>query len=302
MPSLWKNHLLRSLEEDGQPFDFTAQASQSPSSQKNTLPKPRNIARIIAKEAGVFFGSQCITAAQSIAKEEFGETWEIQHCARNSSAFQPNEEIAVIHAAPRSLHALERGILNLLSFACGITTETSKTVKATESLWSAHHWPCPRITPTRKTLPYYRDISVAACSAGGARPHRLALSSGILIKENHIRTSGGIVEAIEKTRAMAPHGLRIEIEVTNKEELQLALHAKADIILLDNFSHSQLKQLNSDIFAEIKRPGQPIIEVSGGISAASLDSVCFPFIDVISIGQLTKSVVPIDFSWLIDPV
>src|SRR5690606_10738174 len=150
----------------------------------------------------------------------------------------------------RSLLAGERTALNLLGRACAVATLTHAYVEAAG--------PDLRVVDTRKTMPGLRALDRYAVRCGGGHNHRNDLGSGVLIKENHIRCAGGIEAAITKLRANAPHGLRISCEVRTHEELEQALEAGAEVVLLDNMSDDEVAHAVS-----IARK-RAIIEVSGG--------------------------------------
>jgi nicotinate-nucleotide pyrophosphorylase (carboxylating) len=156
----------------------------------------------------------------------------------------------------------------------------------------------PRVTSTRKTLPGYRDLSIAAVIAGGGHPHRVSLSGGVLIKENHIAAAGGIASAIRGAVSVAPHGLRVEVEVRDLKELQEALDHEVDVVLLDNFSPSlvaeALKLIHAHAHSRVR------VEVSGGISQRNIRDYVQQGVHVISVGSLTHSVSPLDLSLLVE--
>ena len=135
--------------------------------------------------------------------------------------------------------------------------------------------------------------------AGGGFSHRTSLAGGVLIKENHIAAAGGISAAVAGVRGVAPHGLVVEIEVRNQQELEEALAQKVECIMLDNFRPEEVRSA----LKFIERSGiarKPVIEVSGGITDASIASYVIPGVDIISSGGLTHSVTSSDFSMLID--
>jgi nicotinate-nucleotide pyrophosphorylase (carboxylating) len=157
----------------------------------------------------------------------------------------------------------------------------------------------PRVTSTRKTLPGYRDIAIASVLAGGGHSHRVSLSSGVLIKENHIAAAGGIAGAIAGAREIAPHGLRVEVEVRDEDELQQALAAHADGVLLDNFKPEQIRKALT-IIDQAKLSQHVLVEVSGGIHEGNICEYSIEGVDVISVGSLTHSVKATDLSLLLE--
>ena len=153
------------------------------------------------------------------------------------------------------------------------------------------------MTMTRKTLPGYRDLSILGLQVGGGYAHRVSLSGGVLIKENHIVIAGSIQKAVDGARSIAPHGLKIEVEVRSVKELQQALKARVDCVLLDNFQPSQV-QTALEIMS--KHEYCPLIEVSGGLTEANIVEYAIEGVDVLSVGSLTHSVKSLDLSLLIN--
>ena len=142
---------------------------------------------------------------------------------------------------------------------------------------------------TRKTLPGLRIAQKYAVRCGGGHNHRLGLFDAFLIKENHIAAAGSIAAAVERARQIAPDRV-VEVEVENIEEFRTALIAGADIIMLDDFSEA-------DMHAAVAiNQGQAKLEVSGGVTHATIDAIAATRVDYVSIGEITKAVTPIDLS------
>ena len=152
---------------------------------------------------------------------------------------KPGQRICEWTGPAHLILALERPFLNLVSYTSGIATATNELVMQVRKACPKR---TPRVTSTRKTLPGYRNLAIYGLQAGGGIPHRISLSGGVLIKENHIAAAGSIVKAIEGCRAIAPHGLKIEIEVTSIDEMEQALDSHAEVIMLDNFSVEQVQK------------------------------------------------------------
>jgi nicotinate-nucleotide pyrophosphorylase (carboxylating) len=182
----------------------------------------------------------------------------------------------------RELLAAERTALNFVQRMCGIATLTRRFVTLADDR-------C-RIVDTRKTTPGLRALERKAVRDGGGHNHRDSLGSAVLIKDNHIAAVGSIGEAIRRARKHAPHTSRLEIEVTNLVELEEALLAQADIIMLDNFEPSALKA------AVARNAGQAMLEVSGGVTLESVSELAALGIDVLSVGALTHSAPAADIS------
>ena len=167
------------------------------------------------------------------------------------------EIVAVVEGRTRALLSAERTALNFLQRLSGVATLTRRFVDAVAGTRA-------RIVDTRKTTPGWRALDKDAVRAGGGGNHRVDLAAGVLIKDNHVAACGGVKVAVERARARAPHSLRVEVEVTELAQIEEALAAGADIILLDNFDPPKVAQAVKQI------AGRALIEVSGGIN---LDTV-----------------------------
>jgi nicotinate-nucleotide pyrophosphorylase (carboxylating) len=171
----------------------------------------------------------------------------------------------------------ERVALNFLQRLTGVSTMTRRFVDALPDGAAA------RITDTRKTTPGLRAFERYAVRCGGGHNHREDLGAAILIKDNHIAAAGGCTQAIERARAYAPHTCRIECEVDTRAQLEEALAAGADSVMLDNFNDDEVR----DALALID--GGAIVEVSGGITLERVAVLGALGVDVISVGALTHS-------------
>jgi len=150
-----------------------------------------------------------------------------------------------------------------------------------------------RIADTRKTTPGFRLLEKYAVRMGGASNHRYDLGSGVLIKDNHVAVAGGVRVAIERTRGRVPHGLKIEVEVDSLGQLDEALAAGADIILLDNFTLPDIERAVAR--AKTKTP-RPLLEVSGGVTLAKIPALAQTGVDIVSVGALTHSAPAVDLA------
>ena len=191
-------------------------------------------------------------------------------------------EVCRVHGPARSLMTAERAALNFLQLLSAVATATRDYVQLIDGTLAA-------ILDTRKTLPGLRLAQKYAVRVGGGKNQRLALYDGILIKENHIAAAGSIAAAMAAARALNA-GVSIQIEVENLDELQQALLAAADSILLDNFSTEQMRE------AVRVTAGRAILEASGGVNRDTVRAIAETGVDRISIGSLTKDVRAIDFS------
>lgn len=179
----------------------------------------------------------------------------------------------------------ERVALNLLQRMSGIATQTAHFVAAVEGTGAF-------IVDTRKTVPGLRALDKYAVRVGGGRNHRIGLFDGVLIKENHITAAGGIAAAIAGTREKVPHTLKVEVETRNLDEVQQALDAGADVIMLDNMTNAAMVQAVALI------DGRALTEASGGVTLERVREIAETGVNIISVGALTHSVVAADISML----
>jgi len=191
--------------------------------------------------------------------------------------------IAGIEGPSRSVLTGERVALNLMQRMSGISTRTAQAVAAVAGTKT-------RIVDTRKSTPGLRVLEKYAVRMGGGANHRFNLADGVLIKDNHISAAGGIAKAIEAVRGNVPHTLKIEIETESLAQVEEALAAGADIIMLDNMDVIAMAQAVKLI------DGRAISEASGNMGDRDLAAVAGSGVDVISIGALTHSVRSLDIS------
>lgn len=192
-----------------------------------------------------------------------------------------------IEGPTRSLLKAERTALNFLQRLSGTATLTRQFVEAAAGR--------VRIADTRKTTPGFRSLERQAVRHGGGHNHRDNLGSAVMIKDNHISASAGIAAAIRAARAYAPHTCRIEVEVTNLEQLDEALSERADIVMLDNFSDDEVKD------AVARARGKAQVEISGNMTLDRVAKLAGLGADIISIGALTHSAPAADISLAIYP-
>ena len=183
----------------------------------------------------------------------------------------------------RTLLTGERTALNLLQRLSGIATLTRRMADAIAGT------SC-KLLDTRKTTPLWRALEKEAVRHGGGVNHRFGLFDGVLIKDNHVAAAGGVKEAVRKARQGAPHTLKIEVEVDRLEQLEEALEAGADVVLLDNFSLDALKE------AVVQNRGRALLEASGGVTLQSIRAIAETGVDLVSCGALTHSARAIDIS------
>ncbi len=213
----------------------------------------------------------------------------LERRARDGQALGPKTVAAVVSGPSNSILKGERVALNFVQRMSGVATKTRALVDALPAGSTT------RIADTRKTTPGLRALERYAVRAGGGHNHRDDLSSAVLIKDNHIAAVGGVRQAIERARAYAPHTSRIECEVKTFAELDEALAARADIIMLDDFDDADLKKAVGII------AGRALVEVSGSVTLERVPVIAAAGVDVISVGGLTHSAPAMDFAldWIV---
>jgi len=185
--------------------------------------------------------------------------------------------LATVSGPATSILLGERVALNFMQLLTGVSTMTKRFVDALPQGSST------RITDTRKTTPGLRALERYAVRCGGGHNHREDLGAAVLIKDNHIAAAGGVRPAVQRARAYAPHTCRIECEVDTPGQLQEALAAGADIVMLDNFDDEQVRDALTLV------DGRALVEVSGGITLDRVARLGALGVDVISVGALTHS-------------
>ncbi|MEQ9320366.1 MAG: carboxylating nicotinate-nucleotide diphosphorylase [Polyangiaceae bacterium] len=193
-----------------------------------------------------------------------------------------------VDGAARSLLSAERIALNLTQRMCGIATMARRYVAA------LHPGSATRVVDTRKTTPGLRLLERYAVRTGGAHNHRDNLGTAVMIKDNHIVAAGSITAAVERAKARVPHTNRIEVEVTSLPELDEALAAGADIVMLDNMDTPTVREALTMIDAHAG--SRPLVEASGGITLERIAELSEAGVDVISVGALTHSAPAADIS------
>jgi len=181
----------------------------------------------------------------------------------------------------------ERVALNFLQRLSGIATLTRAYVEELS-------FENVRLTDTRKTTPGLRSLEKEAVRAGGAHNHRMSLYDGILIKDNHIAIAGSIKNAVKLVKNRTSHLMKIEVEVSNLDEVKEALDAGAHVIMLDNMDYNQMTEAVKYI------NGRAVVEASGNVSLETLNKIAVTGVDVISCGALTHQARSVDLSMRID--
>jgi nicotinate-nucleotide pyrophosphorylase (carboxylating) len=205
---------------------------------------------------------------------------------RDGDALARGGTLLEVRGSARALLRGERTVLNFLQRLSGIATLTRAFADAVAGTRA-------RVADTRKTYPGGRALEKLAVRAGGGSNHRFDLGSGVLIKDNHLAVAGSLGVAVARARAAAPHGLKIEVEVDTLEQLDEALAARADIVLLDNFSPGDVARAVARAAAASPRP---LLEVSGGVTLAGVRALAETGVDIISVGALTHSARAVDLS------
>ncbi len=264
----------QSLAEDIGAGDLTA--SLIPGGKELT-------ADVISREDAVLCGVQWFDACFLTLAPEIVIHW----FAGDGDFVLAGQKLCEIRGHARVLLTAERSALNFLQLLSAVATQTKRFVDAIAGTEAA-------IVDTRKTLPGLRLAQKYAVKCGRGVNHRLGLYDGILIKENHIMAAGGIKPALRKAREIAPPGVFIQIEVESLQELQDALMAGANMILLDNFTLDQLR----DAVALIRQQANErvVLEASGNITMKNVRQVAETGVDRISIGSLTKDIKAVDLS------
>jgi len=246
-------------------------------------------------EADIIAGERAVVCGLGILEAVFTRfDWRTRVRAKVSDGDPVSKGtlVASVRGPAQALLAGERTALNFLQHLSGVATLTQAFVAASEGAKV-------RVADTRKTTPGARSLQKYAVRTGGGANHRSDLASGILIKDNHIALVGSVREAIRRARAGAPHVLRVCVEVDDLKQLDEALEAGAEVILLDNF---QIRDMAEAVKRVRERAPKTVVEASGGVSLDRIRDISKTGVDVISIGALTHSARAIDFSCDIRPV
>ena len=196
---------------------------------------------------------------------------------------EPGDTIADVQGKLRALLSGERTALNFLQRLSGVATFVRAHVNELAGKNS-------RLVDTRKTTPGWRVLEKYAVRVGGAHNHRMGLYDGVLIKDNHIVACGGIKKAVDRIRTEVSHLSKIEVEVSSLKQVEEALEAGADVIMLDNMNVQQIKEATAYI------DGRAVVEVSGNVKKSVLKSLADTGADIISAGALTHSARCVDIS------
>ncbi len=260
----------RALAEDIGPGDVTARL----------LPAElMGSATILTKSELVLAGAAAFTETY----RQVDPSVRVEFSVAEGTRVPSRTAVGQVHGPARALLTGERTALNFIQRLCGIATFARACVDAVEGTRT-------RIVDTRKTTPGLRALEKAAVRAGGAHNHRFGLFDGVLIKDNHIAALGGVAAAVARARAEAHHLLKVECEVTTLVELDEAIAAGADVVLLDNMSTATMRE------AVQRAAGRVVLEASGNMTLERLAEVAATGVDLISLGALTHTVRAADIS------
>ena len=244
------------------------------------LVKNDGIARatVITREAGVLCGTQFVDAVFTALDPSVVVRWK----KTDGAELAANDVLFTLEGNARSILTGERAALNFLQMLSGTASYSASLARLVAGTNT-------KLLDTRKTIPGFRNAQKYAVTCGGCFNHRIGLYDAFLIKENHIAACGGIQQAIAQARKNAP-GKPVEIEVESLKELEQGLIAGADRIMLDNFSLDDMRE------AVAITQGRAELEASGNVTESTLRAIAETGVDFISIGALTKVVMPLDLS------
>jgi len=274
-PTVYRDVVRRALEEDVRGGDITTDAVVSPKQ----------------KARGVFLiKTDCVLAGLDIAVETFLQldaSVKVDIHKRDGETCRPGETVAKLVGPARALLVGERTALNFLQRLSGIATQARRFVNASKGAVT--------ILDTRKTTPTLRALEKYAVRVGGAGNHRNGLFDGVLLKDNHLRLAGGVTKAVQRVR-LQHRGLPIEVEAQTLTEVNEALAARADAILVDNMSMSDIRK------AIDRAKGRAKVEISGGVTLDRIPELARTGADFVSVGALTHSAPAADISFEIEPL
>jgi nicotinate-nucleotide pyrophosphorylase (carboxylating) len=226
-------------------------------------------------------GVVCGLEIAKIAFQSLDSTAKIEVLASEGQKVHVGDTVLRVEASGRALLSAERVALNFAQRLSGIATLTAQFVAET-------HGTQAKIADTRKTTPGLRFLEKYAVKCGGGSNHRFALDDLILIKDNHIALCGGIANAVERARSFAGHAVKIEVECDTLSQVEEAVEARADIILLDNMSPETLQSAVGMI------GGRALAEASGGVNLETVRAIAQTGVDIISVGALTHGARSLD--------
>jgi nicotinate-nucleotide pyrophosphorylase (carboxylating) len=260
------------LEEDDTKHDITTAAT--------VLSNRRARCRLVARQTGVIAG--LALACEAFEQLDPAVTIRVEHA--DGSRTDPETPVLFLSGHARGLLSAERVALNFVQRLSGIATLTARYVDAVAGT-GAH------ILDTRKTTPLLRRLEKYAVRAGGGLNHRMDLASSVLIKDNHLAAvDGDIALAVKRARAVAPAGIKVEVECDTLDQVRAAIDAGADIIMLDNMRLMELREAVELI------DGKAVTEASGGVTLDTVRLIAETGVDWISVGALTHSAPALDLA------
>ncbi|GAA0302360.1 carboxylating nicotinate-nucleotide diphosphorylase [Psychrosphaera haliotis] len=271
IPQQVSQALLEDLDNKDASADITAQLIPA---------EAQATGQVITRQTAVVCGVEWVNETCKQVDEKIEVTWLV----KDGEHVEPNQALFSFSGPARAILTAERTALNFLQTLSATATSTFNYVKAVKDLGSK-----TEILDTRKTIPGLRLAQKYAVTCGGGKNHRIGLFDAYLIKENHLQAAGGIDAAVSQAKQLNP-GKPIEVEVESINELQQAMNAGADIVMLDNFSVEETKQ------AVALANGQVKLEASGNMDGEKFKSYAALNVDYISIGGLTKHIDAIDLS------
>lgn len=271
LPLQYDPVLLAALAEDIGAGDITTSL---------TVPEENQATAVMrAKVDGIVAGLEI--AARVFALVEPMAVWKAQ--VRDGCRVSPGTTLATITGPARGLLTAERVALNFVQRLSGVATITARFVAAVAGTKA-------RIVDTRKTTPGLRTLEKYAVRVGGGHNHRLGLYDAVLIKDNHLAAGGGIAATVARARMLAPHTMRVEVECKTLTQVDEAVMAEADIILLDNMDLRLLRDAVTLI------GGRALAEASGGVNLETVAAIAATGVDLISVGALTHSAPALDIA------
>lgn len=234
----------------------------------------------LAKDNGVMCGTDIIDLTYSY----FSDDYNIELIKKDGDLVNKGDVIAKVEGKVSTLLTAERIVLNLMQLMSGISTMGNKLVTALDDS-------SIKIVDTRKTYPGLRMFEKYAVRCGGCYNHRYALYDGVMLKDNHIAFAGGITRAVNKVKSQLGHMVKVEVETETREQVIEAVKAGADVIMFDNRTPDEIKELQKLV------PSNIITEASGGITLDTIGSFKGCGVNVISVGSLTNGVKPLDISF-----
>jgi nicotinate-nucleotide pyrophosphorylase (carboxylating) len=268
--------LLGILTEDLGQGDVTSASVISPETTAS--------AQVIAKQNGIVAGvEEAVVLCQSLGLK-------VEERVKDGDAIRAGQCLLDIQGDARTILAVERTLLNIMSRMSGIATSTKRAVEKIRRINRK-----VRIASTRKTAPGLLYFDKKAVLIGGGDTHRLHLDDLVLIKDNHIAVAGSIAETVKKAREDVSFGKKIEVELTTTKDAQTAVTAGADIIMFDNMAPETLVKAVKQL-KKMKSPTHILFEASGGITLDNVEKYAEAGVDVISMGALTSSSEALDIS------